>query len=274
VKAILIIFWFTVALCPVGMFAQFPELRGNARSRGMAGAGVMLTDQWSAFNNPAGLAQLLSPVFGIYYENYYLVPELGLGAFSLSIPTRTGNFSAGFSAFGVSGLRQSRAVLSYGKSLGKKTAIGMGIHYLTLTQPEGYQDFYAVIPSLGIQYDPHKKLTLGISVFNPACQHYLPVGNLLVPARVNAGAGYQFDNNVLICLEMDKPFREQPSYYGGFEISLHKQFMVRFGITSGALARFSLGAGYTSQRLSVDLAFSHHKVLNFTTAIAIGYQLQ
>jgi hypothetical protein len=81
-------------------------------------------------------------------------------------------------------------------------------------------------------------MTLGLYTFNPATQQFLPSGHQEIPSGIAAGAGYYFDNTVLICFEIEKMNREKAAYYGGFEIILVKMLMVRFGISSGIFQRF------------------------------------
>jgi hypothetical protein len=257
-----------------GSMAQLPSFKGDVRSQGMANARVMLDNHWSGMNNPAGLAGISTTSFGIYYTNCFQVPELGMGAFSCGIPTKTGNFGISYITFGYSLFRQGQASLAYGKAFGKKFRAGIGLHYLMVLQPADYGNLYALIPSLGIQLLPLNGITMGIQVFNPARQQYIPSGYQDVPSGFGAGTGYKLGNEVLFCAEVEKIIKEKAKYYGGFEIILQKMVLMRFGISSGEFPEFSFGIGFQSRLLNIDLAVSRHPVLGFSPAIGLSYVMK
>lgn len=257
-----------------GSKAQLPSFQGDARSQGMANAGVMLANHWSGINNPAGLAGIKAISFGLFYENYFELPELGMGAFSFGIPTKTGNYGISFITFGYALFRQGQASLSYGKAFGNKFRAGIGLHYLIICQPADYGNLYALVPSLGIQLLPLNGITFGVQVFNPAGQQYIPSGYQDIPSGFRAGAGYKLGNEVLFCAEAEKIIKEKATYYGGFEIILQKMLLVRFGVSPGQFSEFSFGIGLRSQHLTIDLAATRHPVMGFSPAIGLTYVMK
>lgn len=236
----------------------------------MSRAGVMLADHWSGLENPAGLAGLHKTTFGICYSNTYLVSQLGTGAATCGITTKSGNYGISLVSFGYSSFRQSLASLGYGRNLGKKLRAGIGIHGLLISQAAGYGNLYAVIPSLGLQFIPVERLTFGIHAYNPAGQEYIPAGYLEIPAGWQAGVGIRFGKEVLLCFEAEKNRKEHLNCYGGFEILIHEKIPVRFGLSSGTKTELSFGIGFRSHRLQVDLAATRHPVLGFSPAIGLA----
>ena len=75
-----------------GFFNQGIAIAGGeflpvgARSAGLAHASVTLGDVWSVFHNPAGIASLSKLSAGVYYENRFGVPEMGLRAGAFALP--------------------------------------------------------------------------------------------------------------------------------------------------------------------------------------------
>lgn len=251
-----------------------PLIYRSARSQGMADARVMLGDEWSVLGNPAGLTSLTGASFGICYENYYLISDLGLGAFSVALPTKTGTFGFGFTTFGYSSYRESRVTLSYGKAFGRKLMAGISLNYMTIHQPNDCGNLNALVPALGIQVLPIPELTLGLQVFNPASQHYVPEGYLVVPQIFQAGLGYKLGDELLVCFEADKTAREKIICSGGVEITLRKQFLIRMGISSSETRKFSFGVGYRSRLITLDLAFAKHPLLGFNPAAGISFRIK
>jgi hypothetical protein len=254
--------------------AQQLLFQGDARSQGMANARVMLANQWSGLNNSSGLAGVKATSFGLYYANYFQVPELGVGAFSFVIPTSTGTYAVSYAAYGYSLFRQSHAVLSYGKAFGNIFRAGIGLHYLMIRQSYDYGTLYAFVPSLGIQLLPLTGLTVGVDVFNPAVQHYIPSGYQDIPAVIRAGIGYNLGNEVLICAEVEKASKEKAKCYGGVEITLQKMVLMRLGFSSGEFPGFSFGIGFQSRHLKIDVASARHPVLGFSSALGIAYAMK
>jgi len=250
--------------------ANDPVSHGAARSQGMANASVMLADPWSGVGNPAGLAVLTNLAFSIHYENYFLVPDLGLEFFSCGMPTKTGTFGISYSTFGYSFYRESQACLSFGKSFGNKFRAGIGLHYLMIRQSADLGNLSALVPALGIQAIPMPGLTIGLQVFNPAGQQYVPTGHLTIPTLIDAGLGYELGGEIFICFETEKRSLEKLKYYGGIEINLQKLIIARFGVSSGEYPGYSFGLGFQIRPLTIDIAATHHPVLGFSPAITIS----
>jgi hypothetical protein len=246
----------------------------SARSQGMGRASVMLADLWSAAQNPSGLATLDNFSFAFHYENHFLVPEFGLGAFALNMPTKSGIFGLHFSCYGYSLYRESQTCLSFGKSFGQKFRAGIGAHYLSINQSLDYGNLFAIIPCLGFQIIPFDKLTFGFQVLNPACQHFISVENVKIQRIIHIGFGYLFGDEFIICLEAEKKLNENPDYYGGFEYNFLKSTAIRFGIISGEYTRFSFGIGVQNHQMKADFAMTRHPVLGFSPSITIGYSFK
>ncbi len=258
-----------MALLNIWSSAAIDPASSGARSLGMAGAGVMLTGQGSGTGNPAGLAALSDLTLGLQYANYFLVPELGQGAFSVGLPAITGAFSLDYKSRGSTFYRENQACLSFGKALGNKLRAGIGLHYLMIRQPAGFENLSALIPSLGLQAMPINGLTIGIRVFNPAAQNYRPAGHLHLPVIIGAGLGYKLGDEVLVCFEAEKEDHEKIKYCGGIEISWQKSLVARFGVSSGVFPCYSFGLGFQLRFLKIDLAATRHPVLGFSPVIAI-----
>jgi hypothetical protein len=261
-------------LCLTRSSASDPLLTCGSRSQGLAGARVMLADRWSGLGNPAGMAELDHLSFSLFYENCYILPETGVGALAISKPTRSGTFSINCSSFGYSQYRESRIALSYGKPLGRKIRAGIALHYLKIRQAADFGNLSALIPSLGIQVLPLQNLILGLQVFNPAGQHYVPSGLIDLPLAVQGGFGCQFGQELFICAEVEKRSRESLKCRGGIEISLHQQLTFRLGITSGVFPEYSIGLGVLFQSVTMDIAVMHHPVLGFNPSVTFSFNVE
>jgi hypothetical protein len=261
-------------LFPCAVKAQTTLFQGDARAQGMAGSRIVLTGHWSALDNPAGLAGIQAICGGLYYENLFGVPELNLGAITLGIPTKSGNFGVGFTTFGYSLFRQNQASLSYGKAFWEKVRAGVGIHYLSVFQSAEYEHLFAFIPSIGLQLLPVNGLTIATQVFNPAHQSYIPGGIQDIPCCFRIGLGYYLSEEVFLCGETGKRTGEKFSFHGGTEIILQKSFIIRFGISFSYYPGYSFGAGYKNNHFHMDISFTNHPVLGYHSSVGISYTIK
>ncbi|MBN1791682.1 MAG: hypothetical protein JW830_14375 [Bacteroidales bacterium] len=259
-----------MALLNTWSSAAIDPVSAGARSLGMSGAGVMLTGQGPGVGNPAGLAVLSDLTLGLQYANYFMVPELGQGAFSVGLPAMTGAFSLDYTSLGNSVYRENQVCVSFGKSLGGKLRAGISMHYLVVRQPTGFENLSVISPSLGLQVMPADELTIGFRVFNPAAQNYRPEGYLKLPVIIQAGLGYKLGEEVLVCFEAEKKENEKIKYCGGIEISWKNSLIARFGVSSGVFPGYSFGLGFQCRSLRIDLAATRHPVLGFSPVITLA----
>ncbi len=260
-------------ICRESIIAQMPVLRGGARSDGLAGTQVMLSDPWSLACNPSGIAGIKAPTFGFGCRNYYQISDLNQFSAAIGIPASLGCFGLVHSVTGNTGLSQHHTSITYGRMLRPGLLAGIGLHYLALSQPEGYDDFHMVIPSIGFNVEIIKNLTLALSWYNPANQQYAGDGLSNIPSIFSAGAGYCLGPEVLCCFGAKYNLHGKMIYAGGFEVYLAKPICIRMGISNDQNYRFSAGLGLTLSRFSVDFSAARHQLLQYTTAVCINYSL-
>ena len=257
-----------------GIFALSYYSEGNARSFGMANVQAVITDHWSGMGNPAGLATVGSTYVGISYMNLYQIPELGMGAISFTVPTKSGNYSLNYTSCGSSSNSLNHATLSYGKVLGKKLHAGIGLNYFIIHQASGFGNLFALVPSIGIQWQPSQPVILGLYAFNPARQSYFPSGHLGIPAVIRAGMGYTFGKEVMICIEVEKKSNDKLKYQGGIEITFEKMIVMRLGMTSCMYPRYSFGMGFKFGHTVIDIAATRQPVLGFSPVLTLNYHFR
>jgi hypothetical protein len=241
----------------------------DARSQGLASAGIMLADYATGMSNEAALALLKKACFSLHAEDPFLLPELTAGAFSLCVPLRTGTFCFSFSEFGYEAFREGQSGLSFGKAFGEKVRAGIGMNYCFIRQYADYGNLQAFIPAVGLQVNPAQGLTLGFRVSNPACQSFYPHGYMKIPTVVKAGLGYSPGHDILFCIEYTKATNCKPMYCGGMECYCTNRLTFRFGLSSLPSQQYAIGIGIRGDRVRTDLAFSHHPVLGYSPAISI-----
>lgn len=243
----------------------------GSRFAAMANASVMLPDIWSTFHNQAGLAYLNRINFSFHYENRFIVPEFGLKAVALSIPTKPGAFGLSFSYFGYSKYHETKTGLAYSKLFGTKFSAGVQINYHTVFISEQYGKSYAISVEGGIMYQPVENLFIGAHIFNPSRSKFnTPDGDEFLPVSFRFGAGYRLINKIMLAFEAQKESDLPPLWKLGIEFEALDNLYLRGGLGSYPTSG-SFGIGYEIVGLRADIAFSFHPQLGFSPHFTFTY---
>src|SRR5262245_32501275 len=82
----------------------------GARSAAVANASVTYSDAWSTYHNQACLAWVKNITAGVYYENRFLVTDLGLRSAAVAVPvTKVGTFGLNATVFGYTQYSEKKA---------------------------------------------------------------------------------------------------------------------------------------------------------------------
>ena len=98
----------------------------GGRAAAMGGCSVASKGLWGIQNNPAGLAGLEHISLGLYYENWWMLPETAYkcGAFALPV-NHFGTLGLSFNQFGSSKYSENKFGLAYAKAFGQYLQIGL-----------------------------------------------------------------------------------------------------------------------------------------------------
>lgn len=267
-KKIVIAFF---SLC-VGLVARagnenFPV---GARSAAMGNASVSLSDVWSAHHNQAGLGFMNRISAGVYYENRFMIKELGLKGGAIAIPVKAGAFGLSVSNFGYTSYNENKYSLSFAKAFGKKLSFGIAMDYLTTKIAEGYGSKGVLAAELGIQSRPLKGLTIGAHVFNPTHARLTDYNNERIPTIIRLGADYNFSEKVTCAIETEKDMSKKAIFKAGVEYKAVKEFYLRAGIsTNPDLGSF--GFGLNLKNLKIDVSANYHQVLGVSPQFGLMY---
>lgn len=255
-------------LLPVVSFSSEPDKVPSARTAGLGGSTIAISDPWSIFNNQAGLGWQRNYWAGVYHENRYFVKELGYSTLGGCIPVKPGTFGVSLTHFGYSQFNQSRFSLSYGMMLSKSIAAGIGINYHSLHLTNEYGSTSSITAEGGIIYQPIDKLAIGAHVFNPTQSSLGSSQNL--PTSFGIGLVYKPNNNILLTIQGDDNTQSSPIFRTGLEYSPVSSLSIRVGMATNPML-LSFGLGWKVKSLIFDLAFSYHEILGYTPHISLAY---
>jgi len=246
----------------------------GSRFAGMANTSVMISDIWSVSHNQAGLAYLNSLTFSMHYENKFIIPQYGLNALALVIPTKPGNLGFSFYYFGYSQYHETKSGLSFSRLFGQKISFGVQLNYHTIYISEEFGRSSALSVEGGFLTQPVKNLFIGAHIFNPSQSGFQsPEGNEKLPTIFRFGLGYRFLNMLQINMETEKQSDFKAIWKIGIELEAVNHLYLRGGLASDPQFN-TFGFGYEAIGIRGDLAFSFHPQLGFTPHFTLTYTIQ
>jgi hypothetical protein len=242
----------------------------GARSSGLGNASVSLSDTWSVQNNQAGLGFVKEINAGVYYQNQFMLKELGTKAFAFARPVKGGTFGVSLSNFGYSLFSQSKYGLAFGKAFADKISAGVMIDYMQTNISE-YGKKGSLIAEAGIQAKPIKDLTIGLHVFNLTRTKLADYNDERIPTIMRLGADYKFSDKVFVALETEKDIDKKAMFKAGLEYKPVKELYLRAGIsTNPSLSCFGIGINLKQFRL--NLSSTYHSTFGFSPQMGLIYQ--
>lgn len=239
----------------------------------MGNAAIVSKGFWSSFHNQAGLASLESLTFGIHHENRFGVPEFGLQAFGVALPTKPGTLSFNIYYFGFSKYNEIKAGLSFGRYLSEILAVGIQLNYLHTHISNLYGNTSTLTVEGGFIAEPLPGLFIGAHIYNPTRAKIKTFYDQPVPTILRFGLGYNYGDRAVINIETEKDLDRKVILKAGTQITVIDNFVIRAGI-AGSPVQSSFGLGYAFKNLKADLAFSNHQILGLTPHFSLTYSLK
>lgn len=263
-KNILLLFLLSAAL------AKADNNPIGARAAALGGASITLSDVYSTQNNQAGLGFLKKASVGTYYENRFLIKQLGYSALAGAIPIKKGCFGLTYTGLGYSAYKQSKLGLAYGMALSENFSAGIQMNYLSYRIGDIYGKASAFTVELGLQGKLSKNVIVAAHVYNPNRAKITDYNNEKLPSQLRFGIQYIFSDKLIALAEAEKSSYNAINFKGGLEYSPAKEFYLRAGATSNP-AQASFGVGLNVSNLKLDLSSNYHSVLGFSPQVGLSY---
>jgi len=248
--------------------SDFSQIGG--RSLAVSGSSVTYRDVWSQYHNQAGLAFLKGINVGLGFQNAFMVKELSTKSIAVALPVKSGVFGLNYAYFGYPKFNENKIGLAFAKSLGKRIAIGLQIDYLFTHIDGDYGNKGNAIGEIGILSEPIDNLLIGAHLYNVWRSKLSTIDDEYLPTIFKIGASYRLYQIALLSVEFEKDLDLDPVFKSGLEFELVKNFDFRAGIATNPTV-FSFGFGYSYQSFNLNIAFSKHPVLGYSSGISIIY---
>lgn len=243
----------------------------GARSAALAHSSVALDDLWSAFNNQAGLALLSTASAGIYYENRFMLKELGYKAAAIALPVKPGTIGISFNHFGYSAFNESKIGLAFARSFGQLVSFGLQLNYNMCHLDESYGNRNFVTFEAGMLATLTSDLTLGAHVYNPANAKIAEYNDERAPVVFRIGLAYNLTEKIKLLAETQKSSYTDAFLNAAVEYNAWKQLFLRGGVSTGQTA-FTFGLGYHTGKFCFDLSSCYHNILGYSPQVSVSYK--
>ncbi|QHL89030.1 hypothetical protein GU926_16995 [Nibribacter ruber] len=250
--------------------AQLYNAPAGARSMGLGGASVTLTDVWALSNNPAGTAALKQPTLGGFAINRFGLQELTTVGLLAVLPTaRWGTLGLDLQRFGGELYNEQRLGLGIAHQLGQ-VRLGLKADVLQVRVKE-WGSRKAIALSLGGQSEVIPGLTFGAHIYNLNQAKLAEFEDERLPTVMKMGIGYQAATKVLLLLEAEKELEHPAAVKAGVEYQVLPALAFRTGFHSGTRSG-TAGVGVTFQKFQVAYALGAQSRLGLTNSLSLTYQ--
>jgi hypothetical protein len=249
-------------------FASGEPFPMGARSWGIGNATVAIADNYSIFNNPAGLGFLKQNFASTSYHARYNIAGLQNLSLSGNYNTKYLNVGLGIERFGDKLYSEQKLGLALAKS-SNRVSLGLKISYFQATI-ENFTSRNTLLTEFGVMTKLSSKVQLGFHAYNLtgaklfASQH--------IPTVLHLGVSFAPTKQILLVTEAEKDIELPTLIKVGLEYQIVKNFYLRTGITS-KLNNAHFGFGFQSKQFIFDYAVSSHSALGFSHHLTLSYQL-
>lgn len=245
-------------------------LPAGARATAMGGSSVTLSDNYSLFNNQAGMAFLKNPSVSIASQRGFFLSEFNTASGGAVLPSKSGVFGIGVTYYGFNVYNEKSAGLSYARLFTENIAFGVQLDYHSTSIIE-YGTQSAVTFEAGLIAKIFRQLNFGAHIYNPVRAHLGFYEDERLPTLFNAGLGYTVSEKVLLTVETEKNMDYTARFKAGLEYKPDEKVFIRGGFSTNPF-QSSFGAGFRIKDLSIDLASAYHQVLGFSPNLSLSYE--
>ena len=240
----------------------------GARSHAMACASSCLDDEWSLFNNPAGLSGVDDAIVTMGYAVTPALPGSDRMAITGSLQAWQGTLSAGMFRFGDALYSEQVIRLGYGHRLGL-AALGISVSLIQYNAA-GFGTTWVPGVTVGGITELAPWLKVGAYVVNPNQPVISRDHGERLPTRLTAGIAIIPGERVLAAVEVEKDMEYNASWKAAIEYRPLGRFHFRMGC-SLVPQHFSAGVGFRSTRLRLDYAMDYSAYLGIGHHVTAGY---
>ncbi len=267
--------WKTIVFCWImclflsnSVFASGEPFPMGAKSWGIGNATVAIADNYSVFNNPAGLGFLKESFASASYHARYNIAGLQTLSLSGNYNTKYVNVGLGIERFGDKLYSEQKLGLALAKST-NRVSLGLKVSYFQAAI-ENFASKNTLLTEFGIMTKLSSKVQMGFHAYNLTGAKLF--ASQRIPTVLRLGFSFAPTKQILLVTEAEKDIEQPTLIKAGLEYQIIKSFYLRTGITS-KLNNAHFGFGFQSKQFIFDYAASSHSALGFSHHLTLSYQL-
>jgi hypothetical protein len=238
----------------------------GAKANGIGYASATSFDEWSLFNNVAGLAKTEHTTAAFTYDMHPTMAGANRTAAVIAVPFKLGVAGAGVYRFGDNLYNEQILTAAFSNQFGI-AALGARVNYIQ-DQTEGFGSKSVVTIGLGGIATLTPQLAIGAYITNI---NQPTIGeNEHLPTKMNAAIRFTPTDKIFLITEIEKDLDYDATWKMGFQYQFNEKFFARTGYNLHPNAAF-FGLGFKTKKLSVDYAVQHHALLNFSHQASVSY---
>ncbi|MCX7985515.1 MAG: hypothetical protein N2662_01060 [Bacteroidales bacterium] len=241
-------------------------------------AGYMATGYgiWQISGNMAGMCEIASPVFSLYYRQRYLLTELSDKAFLFVYPSGWVNLGFSYLVFGNKSYREESMAIGTSRKFGDDFSCGLKFsRYSTYMLGKNHQHVLYNADA-GVIYRFSEKLSVGAYIQSLVPYKYRQG---MVNERfilMGLGGSYSVHSMVVFMSEIQLSGFPNYSWICGLKIIPSEKINILTGlhISNSSVYFFSFGFLYDFRTYEIGLALTQHSQLGITPSFQLSYRLQ
>ncbi|MEO8470743.1 MAG: hypothetical protein ABI477_01080 [Chryseolinea sp.] len=250
--------------------AQSSSTLIGPRAHGMGYASVCLADEWSLFNNVAGLGKIKKFTGSCTYDVNAIFKPFSKTAATINIPGKIG-YAFGVYRFGDGQYQEQLISAGIGSTLGI-TSLGLKVNY-TRYSVAGLGDKSVITIGFGGNTQLTPRLSIGACISNLNQVYLSKSDKERVPTIMTAGFLFKATDAFIMALELEKDIDYPPIIKAGIEYTVLRKFFFRTGFNIQPEAGF-LGFGYKLRKFHADYSMQYSIALGMHHQAGISYQFK
>ncbi len=240
----------------------------GGRSKGLGNASSCLEDEWSVFNNIAGIAATKNTIASFAYDAQPGFPPFNKMASAFSLPIKWGIAGSGIFRFGDELYNEQLITLGFANAFGN-TSLGLKLNYIQYNATGfGTKGLWSI--SFGGLSRITTNFLMGAHIVNINQPNISKPEQEKLPTTVILGFAVHLTSQTLIAAELEKDISAPLKYKAGIEYKPIKKFAFRTGFNLNPGALF-FGLGFRPRKFSLDYAFQHNLDIGSRHQACVGY---
>jgi hypothetical protein len=243
----------------------------GGRAAGFGYASAVVEDEWSLFNNVAGLARVDQLSASFAYEARPALIGANRMATSISTPSKVGTLAVGIFRFGDDVYSEHQVSAGFGNQIGN-TSLGVKVNY-TQYRVETFGNTNAVSFDFGGITRITSQLSIGAYITNLTQSKLIGTDGERLPTRLVVGAGFRPSDKLFVATELEKDLEYIATWKSGIEYAIYRKVFFRTGFNLNPNAAY-FGLGGQKKNLKFDYAIRFNKLTGVAHQISAIYQLR